>query len=324
MMKFVKIKMDVKLNVVVPNENPVEEESPLASVVLEYEDSELSSFSRKLDDSLAALKKGLLFEYEKNRDCFELKMISDNQKKEQDYINKINQLESNLKQESVSLSISNQKLEMKEKLVNNINLYIGKKERKMFMIHAFRHWMDSLDSSKGHKLAMKLAKRYYCDSLLRKIVIEWRIVVGISWKKKVEKSIHRDADFRIAVAAKESEDQIKLLQQKISTLERQLVDFQCSLKEKQNEMRSAFLRGVSALNAQAIGIFKDDDQNNEARMLLSQEMLNFQFIDIQKNDKPNFSASKSQPIFAPNRSFGKTKGLVTRHFPATPSHTNNK
>ena len=146
-----------------------------------------------------------------------------------------------MQQEGSSLSVSNKKIEMKEKLLRNVHIISSKKDRLALMKNAFITWRCSWNSSKGQNLAIKLAKRHYRNILLKSIVHSWRLVVGISWKTKVERSIHRDADFRIAVAAKETDNQIKLLQQKISLLEKQLIHAHSLQKEKQNEIMNKLL-----------------------------------------------------------------------------------
>ena len=145
--------MQVDTTISNSNEIAVEEESPLASVVVEYEDTELSSFSRRLEHWSAVLKNSLLAEYEDNRNSFTIKMKSENETIKKNHQEQVDGLRMKLDLETASLSDSNQKLELKEKLVNNLTLFYAKKDRNFLLRRTFILWRDALEANIGIKIA---------------------------------------------------------------------------------------------------------------------------------------------------------------------------
>ena len=341
----------MNIDTAITTEVLIEEESPLAAVVVDYEDSEMASFSRRLDHWSAVLKNSLLSDYEENRKVFTDQMLADNQKTKEEYELKVAGLEGKLAEATLSLESANRKLDTKEQLSNNLSLYYARREKKNLVRTVFTFWRDILASRKGQNLSSRLAHKHYTNSMLRKIVKGWRAVVENTWKKSVERSVHREADFRIATAAKESDDAIKAHKRTIDHLEMQLQDARNSLKQKQDDMRLAFMRGVSALNAQALGIFKEDEGDNQRVSLVPEG--HFPFVSSASSPGVNGSGDfggdhlynaaasaghlqhhpsshplppspsskpfkpSSKIVYAKNHADGSissTSGLVTRHF----------
>lgn len=116
----------------------------------------------------------------------------------------------------------------------------------------------------------------------------------------MERNIQRDADFRIAVVEKDNEERIHKLQATINSLQLQLEEAKSELTMRQDEMRTAFLRGVSAMNQQALGMFKSESELKDVKM---------HSINLSKEINRQYS---QDPITG---TISAKKGLVTRHYP---------
>ncbi|KAJ3321389.1 hypothetical protein HDV06_004374 [Boothiomyces sp. JEL0866] len=129
----------------------------------------------------------------------------------------------------------------------------------------------------------------------------------IERNKLVDKAVEylskkREADFQIAKIVQESDQKVNEYVQKIQDLNSKMEQYRTRQIQQQEEMRVAFLRGVSALNQEAMGIFKKEP------------------FDIEERYSPNVAIAQPVKVkpegsaFYEDRGVVFTKnGLVTRH-----------
>ncbi|KAJ3259669.1 hypothetical protein HK103_001930 [Boothiomyces macroporosus] len=112
----------------------------------------------------------------------------------------------------------------------------------------------------------------------------------------------READFQIAKIVQESDNKINGYMQKINELNSKMEQYRNRQIQQQEEMRVAFLRGVSALNQEAMGIFKKEP------------------FDIEEKYSPSVAIAQPVKVKAEGAAFYEDRGvlfskngLVTRH-----------
>jgi hypothetical protein len=159
-----------------------------------------------------------------------------------------------------------------------------------------------------------MAKNYHKQVLQRSAIKAWHSLTRDLWKKTVERKLSLEQDSKTTQLERHYEDKFSQLSGVIKDLEKQLEATKLAQIQQQEEMRAAFLRGVSALNAQAAGMFK----TNNLKLTLPQQSPALNSItNLQSTKTPNSNVPKDvliQSQAAPkNDIVPKTNGLVTRH-----------
>lgn len=106
------------------------------------------------------------------------------------------------------------------------------------------------------------------------------------------------------------------MQAQIDNLTSRLQEARSNNDKQQEEMRIAFLRGVSALNQEAMGIFRKIESPKLAKAPLPNSQIN------SKPAQQNWMDSSTREYLTKSEKFGQeldgsiisTKGLVTRHY----------
>lgn len=172
-------------------------------------------------------------------------------------------------------------------------------------------WKSELANQESTLLASKLMRNYRKQTLLRSTLKAWHSTSQASWKKNVEKRLEREQDYKLAQLEQVHQDKTNQLSSMIKDLEKQLEATKLIQVKQQEDMRAAFLRGVSALNAQAVGMFNMQPVENLAPVYLQQTSPTVKKLvpkEVYVAEKP----SKTYNIDG-RSTLTATNGLVTRH-----------
>ncbi|KAI9142213.1 hypothetical protein BKA69DRAFT_1068984 [Paraphysoderma sedebokerense] len=212
------------------------------------------------------------------------------------------------------------------------------KKEKMKMAGFYYHWKASLAESRRIKFAMGVAAKHHQEVCMRNLFWFWRGYVENNWKRIMEKKIRREAEKQIAELARSYEDQIAELTNKLSNADVQLKEFQRLHERNEEEMKKAFMRGISALNMEAMNMFKAqvnmgplspqhaEDEENTAAFQTQQSHMN---IDPQlKNFSTDFLPSRRSSTLQSStsvlgnstmRSFMAATATMSHHDPQSQS-----
>jgi hypothetical protein len=177
------------------------------------------------------------------------------------------------------------------------------------------------EKQKSTLLASKMANNYAKQTLLRSTIKAWHLVSQASWKRTIERRLELEQDRKIAQLEEYHQDKCNQLNSVIKTLEKQLEATKLAQVTQQEEMRSAFLRGVSALNAQAAGMFKtpvNDLIYHQAPLdSKPKTIVTKQVFTAEPALPKDVFVANEKPIKAYNidgrTTLTATNGLVTRH-----------
>ncbi|TPX51741.1 hypothetical protein SeLEV6574_g00121 [Synchytrium endobioticum] len=155
------------------------------------------------------------------------------------------------------------------------------KRSKAVAFLAFARWRLRFAEAQKDIMYSQVAIRHCRRALQRRVFEAWQHDVGSSWRKRQVKKLKADMD-------KTTEALSAGYEKRISELTVQLNDTILALKESeskrtnaQSEMKQAFMRGVCALNMEAMTVFRDGpvcDSDDQAKC---------------NNDKPSLSDNTS-------------------------------
>ena len=114
---------------------------------------------------------------------------------------------------------------------------------------------DALDARAAHMQAA-LADRFYRSTLLRKTLRALHLAVESTWRRRVERACQARAEAVCAALRQDLGTHNALLTEQLAAARAEIAALQELRAAQEERMRQAFLRGVSALNTEAAGLWR--------------------------------------------------------------------
>ncbi|KAG5461598.1 MAG: hypothetical protein BJ554DRAFT_6185 [Olpidium bornovanus] len=119
----------------------------------------------------------------------------------------------------------------------------------------FSRWRMAYARRQFEKFCRRLSGRHYRHSLLRKAMYTWKSDVGNTWRKLAERKLRAAAEKQIQSLAIEYEKKIAKLSGQLHQATTIIRESQTARANYEDTMKKAFLRGVCALNMEAMSVF---------------------------------------------------------------------
>ncbi|OBS75891.1 hypothetical protein A6R68_17657, partial [Neotoma lepida] len=130
----------------------------------------------------------------------------------------------------------------KDEVISSLSHAISKQKERIELMKTFFHWRIGHVKSRQEVYEGKLADQYYQRTLLKKVWKGWHSVVQRQWKEVVERACQARAE-ELSGALENAKAEIQRMQQEKEHFE--------------DSMKKAFMRGVCALNLEAMTIFQN-------------------------------------------------------------------
>ncbi|XP_068104882.1 centrosomal protein POC5 [Hyperolius riggenbachi] len=144
----------------------------------------------------------------------------------------------------------------KDEVISNLTRALEKHKEKIELMRAFTHWRLQQIEARQEEYASSLAHRHYKRALLKNSWRTWHSAIETNWKDKVEQACRGRAE---EVCVELSNDYEARTAQMSSALEEARGEVQRLLEERghfEGAMKKAFMRGVCALNMEAMSMFQ--------------------------------------------------------------------
>ncbi|XP_067885605.1 centrosomal protein POC5 isoform X2 [Heterodontus francisci] len=200
----------------------------------------------------------------------------------------------------------------KDEVISNLIHGIKNLKEKIELMRRFTQWRLQHSEAKVEAYANALADKHYRFCLMRKVCTAWKSEMQADWKDRVEKACQARAE---EVCIQLSRDYERKLDTSKEELEGARAEIRRLLAEKDkytDSMKKAFMRGVCALNLEAMSMF----QNGNRRVEHGES--------VQRRDDPDHCS-----VSAPGSSVGpipitsdpsipfESDRMVTLHFGST-------
>ncbi|KAK2156598.1 hypothetical protein LSH36_209g04027 [Paralvinella palmiformis] len=157
-----------------------------------------------------------------------------------------------------------QSIERKDQVIANLTHALQKQKEKFEMLRTFSEWKISLNDKKREVLASKLAERHYHRLLLQKSWDGWHSIVESKWRERVEKACQSKAQEVCMALTNDYETKIASLNEGLESSRNEVIRLHAEREQYEETMKKAFMRGVCALNMEAMAIFQDqEDKGSE-------------------------------------------------------------
>lgn len=178
--------------------------------------------------------------------------------------------------------ISNQR---KDEVIVNLTRAVDRQRERLELQRSFTHWRLQHCAAKEEAQASKLANQHYQLQLKKKVWAAWHSLIRRGWQEKAERTGRARAE---EVCLQLSSDYEARLGEHVEALQKAQAEIQRLHREKEryeDSMKKAFMRGVCALNIEALSMFHTADtgrQEHDAPL---------------PRDEPSSSSVASRPLF---------------------------
>lgn len=157
-----------------------------------------------------------------------------------------------------------QSLERKDQVISNLTHAMQKQREKIEMLKKFNEWKVKHIDRKREIFAGKLAEKHYERKLSQKIWDSWHSVIVDKWRQRVEKACQAKAQEVCINLTNEYETKVKSLTEALEEARTEVTKLHQERDRYEETMKKAFMRGVCALNLEAMTMFQpQDDQKPE-------------------------------------------------------------
>ncbi|XP_051848053.1 centrosomal protein POC5 [Antechinus flavipes] len=149
----------------------------------------------------------------------------------------------------------------KDEVIATLTEATSKQKERMDLLKTFFHWRIEHFKAKQEMYEARLADQHYHKTLKKKIWKAWRSTLKSQWKDVVEKACQSRAEEICIQISCDYETQIAALNANLEAARTEIQKLQCEKEKFEESMKKAFMRGVCALNLEAMSIFQGRSDN---------------------------------------------------------------
>ncbi|KAI5144232.1 Centrosomal Protein Poc5 [Manis pentadactyla] len=147
----------------------------------------------------------------------------------------------------------------KDEVISSLSHAIGKQKERIELMRTFFHWRIGHVKSRQDIYEGKLADQYFQRTLLKKVWKGWRSVIQKQWKDVVERACQARAEEVCVQISNDYESRVSVLSGALENAKAEIQRMQQEKEQFEDSMKKAFMRGVCALNLEAMTIFQNRD-----------------------------------------------------------------
>ncbi|XP_076372615.1 centrosomal protein POC5-like isoform X2 [Tachypleus tridentatus] len=147
-------------------------------------------------------------------------------------------------------------LKRKDYIINNLSKAVTKQQEKLYLLRVFYQWKIQCTNKKRVKFTSALAAHYRQQRLRQKVCQAWHRSLESSWKERIEKKYQAKTQDLCDEHSKE----VTKLKEVLAIAKQKLVDLTNEKTSYEDNMKRALMRGVCALNLEALGVFYGSEE----------------------------------------------------------------
>ncbi|XP_030878527.1 centrosomal protein POC5-like [Leptonychotes weddellii] len=142
-------------------------------------------------------------------------------------------------------------------VISSLSHAIGKQKERIELMRTFFHWRIGHVKCRQDVYEGKLADQYFQRTLLKKVWKGWRSVAQKQWKEVVERACQARAEEVCVQISNDYETRVAVLSGALENAKAEIQRMQHEKEHFEDSMKKAFMRGVCALNLEAMTIFQN-------------------------------------------------------------------
>ncbi|XP_063819830.1 centrosomal protein POC5 isoform X5 [Pseudophryne corroboree] len=148
------------------------------------------------------------------------------------------------------------------KVISNLTHALEKQKEKIELMRTFTHWRLQQTEARQEEYVCNLADRHYRKALMKNMWRMWHSAIELNWKDKVERACRARAEEVCIELSNDYESKVAQLNGALEDARAEVQRLHAERGQFEGSMKKAFMRGVCALNMEAMSMF----QGRESRM----------------------------------------------------------
>ncbi|KAM8962344.1 centrosomal protein POC5 [Pelodytes ibericus] len=218
----------------------------------------------------------------------------------------------------------------KDEVISNLTRALEKQKEKLELMRTFTHWRLQHSEARQEDYACSMADRHYMKTLMKKVWRAWHSAIETNWKEKVEQACRARAEEVCIELSNGYESRVTQLNNALEETRAEVQRLHAERGQFEGSMKKAFMRGVCALNMEAMSMFNgrdsrmDNDPSQRREEFGSSPSVTFQHptatsahITSSQHDLPSsFHPSPSEQTYRPH--FGPSVASHSKEEASTP------
>eukprot|EP00064_Thunnus_orientalis_P018650 superscaffoldBa00004361_g18753 len=151
----------------------------------------------------------------------------------------------------------------KDEVIVNLSQVLDRQKEKLEKMRTFTHWRLQHSEAKEEAHAAQVARQHYNLQLKRKVWLGWHSLVQKHWKVKMERACRSRAEEVCTNLSTEYEAKLAEHCKAIEKAQAEIQRLRLEREHYEESMKKAFMRGVCALNMEALNMFQSTEGRPE-------------------------------------------------------------
>ncbi|XP_051529563.1 centrosomal protein POC5-like isoform X2 [Myxocyprinus asiaticus] len=148
--------------------------------------------------------------------------------------------------------ISNQR---KDEVIMNLSRAVDRQREKLELMRSFTHWRLQHSAAREEAQGGRLAEQHYHLQLKRKVWAGWHSLIQNRWRERVERACCARAENICMQLSAEYEAKVAQNVEELQKAQAEIQRLHTEREHYEDSMKKAFMRGVCALNIEALSMF---------------------------------------------------------------------
>ncbi|XP_021237156.1 centrosomal protein POC5 isoform X2 [Numida meleagris] len=226
-------------------------------------DEKVTQIENILDLWSGSLKTNVLSELRKWKLSFiehHKHQMRQEKEKHAEHVKQLNNEMENLKELLRTYEIS---VGRKDEVITNMTEALDRKKEKIELMRRFTVWRIQQIKAKQEEYANRIADKQFQTALKKKVWTAWRSLSEERWKEKVAKACQLRAEDICVQLTNDYEAKIAELTATLEQTKAEILRLHSEREQYEDTMKKAFMRGVCALNLEAMTMFQGKDNRTD-------------------------------------------------------------
>ncbi|NWI44858.1 POC5 protein, partial [Picathartes gymnocephalus] len=143
-----------------------------------------------------------------------------------------------------------------EVVITNLTKALEKQKERVELMRKFTLWRIQHVKAKQEEYAIRIADTHFRRALMRKVWAAWRSLSEVRWKDKVARACQLRAEDVCVQLTSDYEAKIAELTATLEQTKAEILRLHNERDQYEDTMKKAFMRGVCALNLEAMSMFQ--------------------------------------------------------------------
>ncbi|KAM6329081.1 centrosomal protein POC5 isoform 3-T3 [Alca torda] len=152
----------------------------------------------------------------------------------------------------------------KDEVITNLTQALERQKERTELMRNFTLWRIQHVQAKQEEYANRIADRQFRTALMKKVWAAWRSLSEEKWKEKVAKACQLRAEDVCVQLTNDYEAKIAELTAALEQTKAEILRLHSEREQYEDTMKKAFMRGVCALNLEAMTMFQGKDSRTDS------------------------------------------------------------